>query len=322
MTQQLIDFRYIFAVILAFAVTALSGPFMIPLLRRLKVGNTEREELKSHQKKTGTPTMGGLMILLAIIITSLFFISSYPKIIPILFVTAGFGVIGFFDDYLKVVLKRSDGLLAWQKMILEIVVTAVFAIYLAKFSDVPLTMLVPFSGGKYADFGWLALPILFLAVIGTVNGANFTDGLDGLASSVTVLIATFFTVVAIGTDSGIEPITCAVVGALLGFLLFNVYPASVFMGDTGSLALGGFVASTAYMMQMPMFILIVALIYWIEILSVMIQVGYFKMTHGKRIFRMAPIHHHFELCGWSETKVVAVFSIITTLLCLIAYMGL
>ena len=138
----------------------------------------------------------------------------------------------------------------------------------------------------------------------------------------TVLIATFFTVVAIGTQSGIEPITCAVVGALLGFLLFNVYPASVFMGDTGSLALGGFVASTAYMMQMPMFILIVALIYWIEILSVMLQVGYFKLTHGKRIFRMAPIHHHFELGGWSETKVVAVFSIITTLLCLIAYMGL
>jgi len=322
MTQQLIDFRYIFAVILAFAVTALSGPLMIPVLRKLKVGNTERKELKSHQKKTGTPTMGGLMILLAVIITSLFFVSSYPKIVPILFVTVGFGVIGFFDDYLKVVLKRSDGLLAWQKMILEIVVTAVFAIYLQRFSDVPLTMLVPFSGGRYADFGWLALPILFLAVIGTVNGANFTDGLDGLASSVTVLIATFFTVVAVGTNSGIEPITCAVVGALLGFLLFNVYPASVFMGDTGSLALGGFVASTAYMMQMPMFILIVGLIYWIEILSVIIQVSYFKITHGKRIFRMAPIHHHFELGGWSETRVVAVFSIVTTVLCLIAYMGL
>ncbi len=322
MTQQLIDFRYIFAVILAFTVTALSGPLLIPVLRRLKVGNTEREELKSHQKKTGTPTMGGLMFLLAIIVTSMFFISSYPKIIPILFVTVGYGVIGFFDDYLKVVLKRSDGLLAWQKMILEIVVTAVFAVYLYRFSDVPLTMLVPFSGGKYADFGWLALPILFLAVIGTVNGANFTDGLDGLASSVTVLIATFFSVVAVATNSGIEPITCAVVGALLGFLLFNVYPASVFMGDTGSLALGGFVAATAYMMQMPMFILIVGLIYWIEILSVMIQVGYFKMTHGKRFFRMAPIHHHFELGGWSETRVVAVFSIITTLLCLAAYMGL
>ncbi len=322
MTQQLIDFRYIFAVILAFAVTALSGPLMIPILRRLKVGNTERKELKSHQKKTGTPTMGGLMFLLAIIVTSLCFISSYPKIIPILFVTVGFGVIGFFDDYLKVVLKRSDGLLAWQKMILEIVVTAVFAIYLYRFSDIPMTMLVPFSGGKYADFGWLALPIMFLAVIGTVNGANFTDGLDGLATSVTVLIATFFSVVAVATNSGIEPITCAVVGALLGFLLFNVYPASVFMGDTGSLALGGFVAAAAYMMQMPMFILIVGLIYWIEIISVMIQVGYFKITHGKRFFRMAPIHHHFELGGWSETRVVAVFSIITTLLCLTAYMGL
>ena len=322
MTEQLIDFRYIFAVILAFAVTALSGPLMIPVLRRLKVGNTERKELQSHQKKTGTPTMGGLMFLLAIIVTSLFFIPDYPKIVTILFVTVAFGVIGFFDDYLKVVLKRSDGLLAWQKMLLEILVTAVFAVWLYRFSDIPLTMLVPFSGGRYADFGFLALPIMFLAVIGTVNGANFTDGLDGLASSVTVLIATFFSVVAVGTDSGIEPITCAVVGALLGFLLFNVYPASVFMGDTGSLALGGFVASAAYMMQMPMFILIVGLIYWIEILSVMIQVSYFKITHGKRIFRMAPIHHHFELGGWSETRVVAVFSIITTLLCLAAYMGL
>ena len=155
-------------------------------------------------------------------------------------------------------------------------------------------------------------------MLGTVNGVNFTDGLDGLASSVTVLVATFFTVVAIGTQSGIEPVTCAVVGALLGFLLFNVYPASVFMGDTGSLALGGFVASTAYVLQMPLFIIIVGLIYLIEVLSVVIQVAYFKKTGGKRIFKMAPIHHHFELCGWSETKVVAVFSIVTAILCLIA----
>ena len=266
--------------------------------------------------------MGGLMILLAIIITSLFFVSSYPKIAPILFVTVGFGVIGFFDDYLKVVLKRSDGLLAWQKMILEIVVTGVFAIYIVRFSDIPLTMLVPFSGGKYVDFGWLALPILFLAVIGTVNGVNFTDGIDGLASSVTVLTATFFTVVAIGTNSGIEPITCAVVGALLGFLLFNVYPASVFMGDTGSLALGGFVAATAYMLQMPMFILIVGLIYWIEIFSVMLQVGYFKLTHGKRLFKMAPIHHHFEMCGWNEKQIVLTATALTTVFCVLAWYGL
>ena len=228
----------------------------------------------------------------------------------------------FPDDYLKVVMKRSDGLYPKQKMALQIVVTAIFAFYLIRFTDVSLAMLIPFTGGKYLDIGWLAVPLLFFAVIGTVNGVNFTDGLDGLASSVTVLVATFFTVVAIGTKSGIEPVTCAVVGALLGFLLFNVYPASVFMGDTGSLALGGFVASTAYMLQMPIFILIVGLIYLVEVLSVMIQVTYFKKTGGKRIFKMAPIHHHFELCGWSETRVVAVFSIITALLCLIALMAM
>ena len=185
-----------------------------------------------------------------------------------------------------------------------------------------MTLLIPVSSGKYLDIGWLSIPLLFVVVIGTVNGVNFTDGLDGLASSVTVLVATFFTVVAVGTRSGIEPVTCAVVGALLGFLLFNVYPASVFMGDTGSLALGGFVASTAYMLQMPLFIVIVGLIYLIEVLSVMIQVTYFKKTGGKRIFKMAPIHHHFELCGWSETRVVAVFAVATAILCLIGLMAL
>ena len=205
---------------------------------------------------------------------------------------------------------------------LQIVVTAVFAYYLVKVTNVPMTLLIPFSSGKYLDIGWLSIPLLFVVVIGTVNGVNFTDGLDGLASSVTVLVATFFTVVAVGTRSGIEPVTCAVVGALLGFLLFNVYPASVFMGDTGSLALGGFVASTAYMLQMPLFIVIVGLIYLIEVLSVMIQVIYFKKTGGKRIFKMAPIHHHFELCGWSETRVVAVFAVATAILCLIGLMAL
>ena len=200
--------------------------------------------------------------------------------------------------------------------------TAIFAVYIIKVAEVPLTMLVPFGGGKSLDLGWFAVVVLFVAVLGTVNGTNFTDGLDGLASSVTVLVAVFFTVVAIGTDSGISPITCAVVGALMGFLLFNVYPASVFMGDTGSLALGGFVAGTAYMMQMPLFIVIVGLVYVVEVLSVMIQVTYFKKTGGKRFFKMAPIHHHFELCGWSETRVVAVFSIATAVLCMIAFLGL
>ena len=315
-------YEIVIPVIVSFAISALLGPIVIPFLRRLKVGQTERKELESHLKKNGTPTMGGLMILASIIITSVFYVKDYPKIVPILFMTVGFGVIGFLDDYLKVVLRRSDGLLAWQKMLCQIVVTTVFAVYMGCYSDVPLTMLIPFSGGKYLDLGWGAFPVLYLAVIGTVNGTNFTDGLDGLASSVTIMVATFFSVVAIGTNAGIAPITCEVVGALLGFLLFNVYPASVFMGDTGSLALGGFVVSAAYMMQMPLFIVIVGLIYLVEVLSVIIQVTYFKKTGGKRIFRMAPIHHHFELGGWSETRVVAVFSITTAILCMIALLGL
>ena len=317
------DYKVFIPVLISFALCVIMGPVIIPILRRLKMGQTEREDgVKSHLKKTGTPTMGGVIILLSIVITSVFYIKDYPKILPILFVTLGFGLIGFLDDYLKVVMRRSDGLYPKQKMALQIVVTAIFAFYILKFTDVSLAMLLPFSGGKYLNIGWLAVPVMFISVIGTVNGVNFTDGLDGLASSVTVLVATFFTVVAIGTKSGISPITCAVVGALLGFLLFNVYPASVFMGDTGSLALGGFVASTAYMLQMPIFIIIVGLVYLVEVVSVIIQVTYFKKTGGKRFFKMAPIHHHFELCGWSETKVVAVFSIITAILCLIALMAM
>lgn len=317
------EYKFIIPVLISFALSVILGPVVIPILRKLKMGQTERVDgVQSHLKKAGTPTMGGVIILGSIVLTSLFFIKDYPNIIPILFVTVGFGLIGFLDDYLKVVMKRSDGLYPRQKMGLQLIVTAVFAFYIVKFTDVPLTLRVPFFDGTYLDLGILTIPMLFVVIIGTVNGVNFTDGLDGLASSVTVLVATFFTVVAIGTKSGIEPITCAVVGALLGFLLFNVYPASVFMGDTGSLALGGFVASTAYMLQMPLFIVIVGAIYLVEVLSVILQVAYFKKTGGKRIFKMAPIHHHFELCGWSETKVVAVFSITTAILCLIALMAM
>ena len=317
------DYTVVIPVLISFVLSVILGPIVIPILRRLKMGQTEREEgVQSHLQKAGTPTMGGVMILASILVTSLFYVKDYPKIIPILFVTLGFGLVGFLDDYLKVVMKRSDGLFPMQKMGLQIVITAIFAFYMVKFTDVPLTWIIPFTNGKVIDWGFLAIPLMFIVIIGTVNGVNFTDGLDGLASSVTVLVATFFTVVAIGTQSGIEPVTCAVVGALLGFLLFNVYPASVFMGDTGSLALGGFVASAAYMLQMPLFIVIVGLIYLVEVLSVMIQVTYFKKTGGKRIFKMAPIQHHFELCGWSETRVVAVFSIITAILCLIALMAI
>ena len=317
------EVQIVIPVLIAFAVSVLLGPVVIPFLRRLKAGQTERADgVQSHLKKAGTPTMGGIIFLLSTVVTALFYVKDYPKIIPVLFLTLGFGIIGFLDDYLKVVLKRSDGLLAWQKFLLQLIFTGIFAFYLIRYTDVSLTMKIPFWSGHYLDIGWLAIPLMFIAVIGTVNGVNFTDGLDGLASSVTIMVAVFFTVVSIGMQSGVEPITGAVVGSLMEFLLFNVYPAKVFMGDTGSLALGGFVAGTAYMLQMPLFILIVGLIYLVEVISVILQVGYFKATHGKRIFKMAPIHHHFELCGWSETRVVAVFTIITAILCLIGLMAL
>ncbi len=319
----MMDFGVAVPVIASFAVSAAAGPMVIPVLRKLKVGQTVRDDgPQTHLKKNGTPTMGGLIFLLSVVVTSLFYVRDYPRIIPILFVTVGFGIVGFLDDYIKVVLKRSEGLTPGQKMAGQILVTGVFAWYMAARSDVGLEMLIPFGGGRCLDLGALSVPFLFFVLIGTVNGTNFTDGLDGLASSVTIMVAVFFTVVAIGTGSGIHPVTCAVTGGLLGFLLFNVYPASVFMGDTGSLALGGFVASTAYMLRLPLFIVIVGLIYLVEVLSVIIQVSYFKATHGKRFFKMAPIHHHFEKCGWSETRIVAVFSIITALCCLVALAAL
>lgn len=310
-------------VIISFAVSVILCPVIIPFFKRLKAGQTVRDDgPKTHLKKSGTPTMGGIIILFSAAVTSLFYVKDYPKILPVLFLTLGFGMIGFFDDYIKVVLKRSMGLSPLQKLAGQIVVTGIFAVYVKWILELDMTMKVPFFKEKMLDFGIWNIPIMFVIVLATVNGTNFTDGLDGLAASVTVITATFFSVTAIGTKSGIEPVTCAVAGALLGFLLFNVYPASVFMGDTGSLALGGFVAAAAYMMQLPLFIPIVGFIYAAEVLSVVLQVVYYKISGGKRIFKMAPLHHHFELCGWSETKIVACFSIVTAILCLAALMML
>lgn len=317
----------ILAIMTAFAISALSCPVIIPFLHKLKFGQEVRKDgPQAHLKKQGTPTMGGIAILLSIIVTSLFYIKDYPKIIPILFVTVGFGAVGFLDDYIKIVMKRSEGLNPVQKLIGQFLITGIFAWYLLRSGQVDTEVLIPFTGGFkkgiFINLGILFVPFLFFVVLGTDNGVNFTDGLDGLCTSVTILVAAFMTVVSLREGKGISPVTGAVVGSLLGFLLFNVYPAKVFMGDTGSLALGGFVASSAFMMQMPFFIPIIGLIYLVEVLSVIMQVSYFKATHGKRIFKMAPIHHHFELCGWSETRVVAVFSITTAILCLVAYLGL
>ena len=307
---------------LSFVLTTALAPVIIPFLLRLKVGQTVRDDgPEAHLKKNGTPTMGGLIILLGFIGGSVIFCGRYANTIPIILMTVGFGVIGFIDDYIKVVLKRSMGLRAWQKLVLQIVVTAVFAVYMTKVSGINLLLRIPFTGGFMLDLGWFSYVILFFAVLGTVNGANLTDGVDGLASSVTVVIGIFFAIIAVIENMGLEPTSLSLIGALLGFLCFNCYPAKVFMGDTGSLALGGYVIATAYMLNMPIYVIIVAIIYVIESVSVILQVGYFKISGGKRIFKMAPIHHHFELSGWSETKVVTIFTIVTLFAAVIAFLG-
>lgn len=316
------DNHILVPMLISFGLSVLLGPVVIPFLKRLKVGQMVREDGPyTHLKKSGTPTMGGILILVSVAVTTVLYAGRYPKILPVFFLTLGFGLIGFFDDYLKVVRHNSVGLRPWQKMAGQLLVTGAFTWYLYEIGILPQAMRIPFAKGTYLKLGHLEIPFLFLVVVGTANGTNFTDGLDGLVSSVTVMVATFFTVVSMGMGAGIEPITCAVAGALLGFLLFNVHPASVFMGDTGSLALGGFVAGCAYMMQMPLFLPVVGLVYVAEVLSVIIQVAYFKVSGGKRFFRMAPLHHHFELCGFKETKVVAIFSIITAALCVLALTG-
>ena len=310
------------AVLISFALSAAACPLLIPFLKKLKFGQQVRDDgPQAHLRKQGTPTMGGVGFLAAVLITGLIFVPRSPRVLPVLLMTVGFGLIGFLDDYLKVVKKQSEGLNPKQKMLLQIVMTAIFCVYLIKFSGLGTVVLIPFFGIEW-EMGWLYIPLVFLVVLGTDNGVNFTDGLDGLCSSVTIVVAAFFTILSLETDGGIAPVTAAVAGALMGFLLFNCYPAKVFMGDTGSLALGGFVASAALMLQQPFLILIVGFIYLAEVVSVIIQVLYFKKTHGKRFFRMAPIHHHFELGGWSETRVVAVFTVVTALLCLIAYLGI
>ncbi len=311
------------SMLIAFAAAVILAPVLIPILRRMKMGQTERQEgVKSHLKKAGTPTMGGLIFLIAAAVASFPFAYLYPKVIPVMVLTLGFGVIGFIDDYLKVVLKRSDGLLPWQKLILQFVVTTIFLIYILHLTDTSLQMTIPFGNGAVLDLGWLAIPFMYIVILATVNGVNFTDGLDGLASSVTAVVAGFFLTASLAKTAGLEPAACAILGALMGFLCFNVFPAKIFMGDTGSLALGGFVAGMAYMLNMPLFIPIIGIIYAVELLSVVLQVSYFKLTHGKRIFKMTPIHHHFELCGWSEPRIVAVFTIITIVACSIAYFAM
>ncbi|MBQ6414774.1 MAG: phospho-N-acetylmuramoyl-pentapeptide-transferase [Butyrivibrio sp.] len=315
--------RTLIPVLVSFLVAVVIGPSVIGMLKKLKAGQTEREEgLESHQKKTGTPTMGGIIFLVPFFIIGILYGAAHKEVIPVLILTFGFGLIGFIDDYIKVVKKHNLGLRAWQKIVGQFIIVVVFALYVEKFTDLSLAMKVPFTN-IMLDFGFWNIPILFFIALGTANGTNFTDGVDGLCASVTAVVAGFFAIAGMVTGAtGAEVMSSAMMGALLGYLVYNVYPGKVMMGDTGSLAIGGFVTGIAYVMQMPVFIVIVGFIYALEVVSVIMQVSYFKITHGKRIFRMAPIHHHFEKGGWSETKVVNVFTTVTILMCLIAYAGL
>ncbi|MCD7824909.1 MAG: phospho-N-acetylmuramoyl-pentapeptide-transferase [Clostridiaceae bacterium] len=315
-------------VLVSFCVSVILCPVLIPLLKKLKFGQFIREDGPgTHLKKAGTPTMGGVIILMATLITVILFWDHEKETLLVLFATLGFGAVGFLDDFIKIVMKRSMGLTAWQKLILQLGIAVVFVVCYLKVLHLKPEILLPFSGGIRSGC-YLLMPtgmfILFvlLVMLGTVNGTNFTDGLDGLATSITLLVAVFFLMVSVEVCSGLVPVASAVSGALMGFLLYNVYPARVFMGDTGSLALGGFVSSAALILKLPAFIPIVGMIYLVEVLSVILQVGWFKLTGGKRLFLMAPIHHHFEQAGWSETRVVTVFSVITALMCLVAFAGL
>lgn len=309
---------------ISFAITVLLCPIFIPILHRMKFGQFIREEgPESHLKKAGTPTMGGIVMLAAFTVSSLAYMLNESQIFPVILLTVGFGFIGFLDDFIKLAKKRSLGLRAWQKLGLQIVLTGYFAYVIMNDYPELTQIIIPFTGGQVVwNLGVLFVPFVFIAVLGTVNGANFTDGLDGLATSVTVVIAMFFAIFSLRIESPVYLTAMIMIGTLLGFLIFNTYPAKVFMGDTGSLALGGFVAAEAFMLKVPLFIIIVAFIYLAEILSVMIQVSYFKITHGKRIFKMSPIHHHFELSGFEETRVVAMFTVVTILCCFIGFIAL
>lgn len=313
-------FSAAYALIIAFIACVVLGAFVIPKLHNF--GQNVRDDgPKSHLKKQGTPSMGGIFMIAAFAIATLFFVKDNPDAIVVLLITVGYGLVGFLDDYIKVVKKRSLGLRAWQKVVFQLIVTILFAIYLLKMNDFGTEIYVPFTKGFYINLGWLYVPFLFFVMVGTVNSVNLTDGLDGLASGVTVLVATYFVFIAYAVNKGLIPVCGAAIGALLGFLVFNSYPAKVFMGDTGSLALGGFVASVAILTKMPIMLVIVGFVYVCESLSVMIQVGYFKLTGGKRIFKMAPIHHHFELSGLQGIKVVELFTIATAVLCLLGFVA-
>ena len=307
--------------VIGVVIALILGPITIPLLRRLKFGQNIREEgPKSHLKKAGTPTMGGVMFILSTTIVMIIMSDSLTeKGMVALYSLIAFGFIGFLDDLLKILKKQSEGLKAWQKMLLLLIVSGAFGYY--SYVNLPHDIVIPFTSFKL-PLGVLYVPFVIFVYAAMTNAVNLTDGLDGLASTVSVLVLTFFGVLTfIIKDYSLTIFSVALISGLIGFLKFNSYPAKVFMGDTGSLAIGGAITTIAIISGYPLLIVIVGGIYVIEALSVIIQVVSFKST-GKRVFKMAPIHHHFEQCGWNEVKVVTVFSIITVVLCIIGFFAI
>jgi len=294
------------------------GPIVIPRLRKLKFGQAIREEgPQSHLQKTGTPTMGGLIFLIAFLIPiALTLIFEDLSIVYVVLATFGFGIIGFLDDYLKVIKKHNEGLKAKQKFGLQFILGIAFALFAMKWGT---ETYIPFIS-ETVDLGWLFFPLVTIMFVAIDNAVNLTDGLDGLSSTVTLVVSIFFFIMGYKQKNEMVMVMAAAMsGGLLAYLKFNWYPAKVFMGDTGSLALGGYVGAMAILLKMPLFIPIFGLIYFIETLSVMIQVGVYKKTK-KRVFKMAPIHHHFEALGWNEIKIVTSFSLVTLIMCIVSYL--
>lgn len=318
---------------ITFIITVLISFIVIPILKKRKVGQIERDDgPQSHLKKQGTPTMGGIIIILSMIIVCVGLYYYYTRIrlepnvakniLPLLFVSVGFGIIGFIDDFKKLILKNTKGLSPKAKMAGLLIVSVAYTVYLTTVLKIGTDMYIPFFKTSITLPIWIYIPFTIFVMLATTNAINLTDGIDGLSSSVTTIILTCLTVIAIIFN--VKEVTVfgsALTGACLGFLLFNLYPSKVMMGDTGSLLLGGAVAAIAIYLKMPLILIIIALVPILETLSVMIQVAHFKRT-GNRIFKMAPLHHHFELSGWKENKVVSVFSIITLIVCIIGVLAI
>ena len=312
--------------LLSFVASVVLSLIIVPILRKLKVGQIERAEgPQSHLQKQGTPTMGGIIMIFVIIAMGGFLYLDFAKdqmevataLLPLIGVAVGFGFIGLIDDFKKLVLKNTKGLSPKAKMIGLLIVAVAYTIVLVKVFNIGTDIYIPFVKEYITLPIWLYIPFAVIVMLATTNAINLTDGIDGLSTSVTTIILTCLTVISVLL--GVKEVTAfgsILIGACLGFLLFNLHPAKVMMGDTGSLMLGGAIAGIALYLKMPLLLLIIAIIPIIETVSVMIQVAYFKKT-GNRVFKMTPIHHHFELSGWKENKIVSVFSLITLIVCII-----